>query len=155
MISVYIFAYKCGSLCYFPRFLLKTRLLPYVRVFCQSNKNRSRQKWQESGVIAHCRAAGTYGYSHLSNNREGGNKRVGVQKLQNQLDFFHQFLSQNKVLQLKMTMRKILISFCKNIESFVMKSIRVQGGFLFCADVLCGRPLSQESRYNSEMSSFL
>ena len=31
-------------------------------------------------------------YSHLSNNRAGWNKRVGVQKLQNQLDFFHQFL---------------------------------------------------------------
>ena len=31
-------------------------------------------------------------YSHLSNNRGGWNKRVGVQKLQNQLDFFHQFL---------------------------------------------------------------
>ena len=26
-------------------------------------------------------------------NRGGWNKRVGVQKLQNQLDFFHQFLS--------------------------------------------------------------
>ena len=26
-------------------------------------------------------------YSHLSNNRGGWNKRVGVQKLQNQLDF--------------------------------------------------------------------
>ena len=32
-------------------------------------------------------------YSHLSNNRGGWNKRVGVQKLQNQLDFFCQFLS--------------------------------------------------------------
>ena len=31
-------------------------------------------------------------YSHLSNNSGGWNKRVGVQKLQNQLDFFHQFL---------------------------------------------------------------
>ena len=32
-----------------------------------------------------------------------------------------------------MTPRKIFIRFCKNIESFVMKSINVQGGFLFCA----------------------
>ena len=32
-------------------------------------------------------------YSHLSNNRGGWNKRVGVQKLQNQLDFFRQFFS--------------------------------------------------------------
>ena len=32
-----------------------------------------------------------------------------------------------------MTVRKIFIRFCKNIESFVMKSINVQGGFLFCA----------------------
>ena len=31
-------------------------------------------------------------YSHLSNNRGGWNKPVGVQKLKNQLDFFHQFL---------------------------------------------------------------
>ena len=31
-------------------------------------------------------------YSHLSNNRGGWNKHVGVKKLQNQLDFFHQFL---------------------------------------------------------------
>ena len=30
-------------------------------------------------------------------------------------------------------MRKIFIRFCKNIESFVMKSINLQGGFLFCA----------------------
>ena len=29
-----------------------------------------------------------YLYSHLSTNRGGWNKRVGVQKLQNQLDFF-------------------------------------------------------------------
>ena len=32
-----------------------------------------------------------------------------------------------------MTMRKIVIRFCKNIETFVMKSINVQGGFLFFA----------------------
>ena len=32
-------------------------------------------------------------YSHLSNNRGGWNKRVGLQKLQNQLEFFYQFLS--------------------------------------------------------------
>ena len=32
-----------------------------------------------------------------------------------------------------MIVRKIFIRFCKNIESFVMKSINVQGGFLFCA----------------------
>ena len=32
-------------------------------------------------------------YSHLSNNRGGWNKRGGVQKLQNQLAFFRQFLS--------------------------------------------------------------
>ena len=32
-------------------------------------------------------------YSYVSNNRGGWNKRVGVQKLQNQLDFFSQFLS--------------------------------------------------------------
>ena len=32
-----------------------------------------------------------------------------------------------------MTVRKIVIWFCKNIETFVMKSINVQGGFLFCA----------------------
>ena len=31
-------------------------------------------------------------YSHLSNNSGGWTKHVGVQKLQNQLDFFHQFL---------------------------------------------------------------
>ena len=30
-------------------------------------------------------------YSHLYNNRGGWNKRVGVQKLQNQLDFFQGF----------------------------------------------------------------
>ena len=30
-------------------------------------------------------------YSHLSNNRGGWNKRAGVQKLQNQLDFFQGF----------------------------------------------------------------
>ena len=71
-------------------------------------------------------------YSHLSNNHGGWNKRVGVQKLQNQLDFFFQFLCQNKDLQLKITVRKIFIRFCKNIKSFVMKSINVQGGFLFC-----------------------
>ena len=35
-------------------------------------------------------AYGIFTYSHLSNNRGGWNKRVGVQKLQNQLDFFHQ-----------------------------------------------------------------
>ena len=40
-------------------------------------------------------------YSHLSNNRGGWNKHVGVQKVQ-------------------------------NIESFVMKSINVQGGFMLC-----------------------
>ena len=33
-------------------------------------------------------------YFHLSNYRGGWNKHVGVQKLQNQLDFFHQFLLQ-------------------------------------------------------------
>ena len=32
-----------------------------------------------------------------------------------------------------MTTKKIFIRFCKNIESFVMKSLNVQGGFLFCA----------------------
>ena len=32
-----------------------------------------------------------------------------------------------------MIVRKIFIRFCKNIESFVMKSINMQGGFLFCA----------------------
>ena len=32
-----------------------------------------------------------------------------------------------------MTMRKIFIRFCKKIESFVMKSINVQGECLFCA----------------------
>ena len=32
-----------------------------------------------------------------------------------------------------MTVRKIFIRFCKNIESFVMKAINVQGGFLFYA----------------------
>ena len=32
-------------------------------------------------------------YSHLSNNSGGCNKRVGVQKLQNQMDFFCQFVS--------------------------------------------------------------
>ena len=32
-------------------------------------------------------------YSHLSNNRGGWNKHVEVQKLQNQLDFFRQYLS--------------------------------------------------------------
>ena len=30
-----------------------------------------------------------------------------------------------------MTERKIFIRFCKNIGSFAMKSINVQGGFLF------------------------
>jgi hypothetical protein len=30
--------------------------------------------------------------SHLSNNLGGWNKRVGVKRFQNQLDFFHQFL---------------------------------------------------------------
>ena len=55
---------------------------------------------------------------------------VGVENLQNQLD--SQFLSQNKDLQLKMTMRKTVIRFCKNIKSFVMKSINVQGNFVLC-----------------------
>ena len=32
-----------------------------------------------------------------------------------------------------MTVRKIFFRFCKNIESYVMKSINPQGGFLFCA----------------------
>jgi hypothetical protein len=32
-------------------------------------------------------------YSHLSNNRGGWNKHGGVQKLQNQLAFFRQYLS--------------------------------------------------------------
>jgi hypothetical protein len=32
-------------------------------------------------------------YFHFSNNRGGWNKRVGVQKLQNQLDFSPQFFS--------------------------------------------------------------
>ena len=50
-------------------------------------------------------------YSHLSNNPGGWNKHVGVQKLQNQLDFFHQFFCQNKDLQLKMTVRKIFIEY--------------------------------------------
>ena len=71
-------------------------------------------------------------YSHLSNNRGGWNKRVGVQKLQIQLDFSVNFLIQNKDLQLKMTMRKIIIRFCKNIESCVIKSINVQGDFCLC-----------------------
>ena len=32
-----------------------------------------------------------------------------------------------------MTVRKIFIRFCKNIESFVMKSINMQGGiFVLC-----------------------
>ena len=34
-----------------------------------------------------------------------------------------------------MTVRKIVIRFCKNIETFVMKSINVQGGFLFLCRV--------------------
>ena len=55
----------------------------------------------------------------LSNNRGGWNKRVGVQKLQNQLDFFCQFLSQNKDLWLKMIVRNIIIRSCKNIEGSV------------------------------------
>ena len=37
-------------------------------------------------------------YTHLSNYRGCWNKRVGVQKLPNQLDFFHQFLCYNKAL---------------------------------------------------------
>ena len=32
-----------------------------------------------------------------------------------------------------MTVRKIFLRFCKNVESFVMKAINMQGGFLFCA----------------------
>ena len=32
-----------------------------------------------------------------------------------------------------MTVRKMVIRFCKNIESFVMVSINGQGEFLFCA----------------------
>ena len=32
-----------------------------------------------------------------------------------------------------MTMRKIIIRFCRNIVRSVMKSINMQGGFLFCA----------------------
>ena len=32
-----------------------------------------------------------------------------------------------------MTVRKIFIRLCKNIESFVMKLLNVLGGFLFCA----------------------
>ena len=31
-----------------------------------------------------------------------------------------------------MTVRKFFIRFYKNIESFVMKSINVQGGFMLC-----------------------
>ena len=31
-----------------------------------------------------------------------------------------------------MTVRKIFIKFCKNIKSFVMKSINVQGNFVLC-----------------------
>ena len=34
-----------------------------------------------------------FDYSHLTNNREGWNERVGEQNLQNQLEFFCQFLS--------------------------------------------------------------
>ena len=32
-----------------------------------------------------------------------------------------------------MTVRKIFLRFCKNVESFVMKAINMQGGFLFRA----------------------
>ena len=71
-------------------------------------------------------------YSHLSNNQGGCNKREGVQKLQNQLDFFCQFLSQNKDLQLKMTVRKIIIRFCTKIERSVMKSINMKEDFYLC-----------------------
>ena len=52
-----------------------------------------------------------------------------------------------------MTMRKIIIRFCKNIESSVlnierslMKSINVQGGFLFCAGWNFPKLLSVTSR---------
>ena len=39
-----------------------------------------------------------------------------------------------------MTVKKIFIRFCKNIENFVLKSINVRGGFLFCAG--CNFPKS-------------
>ena len=38
-----------------------------------------------------------YAYPHLSNNCGGWNKRIGVQKLQNQMDFFCQFLSLDQI----------------------------------------------------------
>ena len=40
-------------------------------------------------------------YSHLSNNRGGWNKRVGVQKLQNQLDFSIKFYDRIKIYSSK------------------------------------------------------
>ena len=48
----------------------------------QARWNDYKVGWDQSHIY----------YSHLSNNRGGWNKRAGVQKLQNQLDFFHQFL---------------------------------------------------------------
>ena len=50
-----------------------------------------------------------------------------------------------------MTVRKIIIRFCKNIESFAMKSINVQGVFLFCAGwifVLCRVEFSKIGKHD-------
>ena len=45
-----------------------------------------------------------------------------------------------------MTAKKIFIMFCTNIESFVMKSMNVQGAFLFCAGWNFQKSVSVTSR---------
>ena len=45
-----------------------------------------------------------------------------------------------------MTLRKFVVRFCKNIETFVMKSINVQGGFLCCAGWNFPKSVSVTSR---------
>ena len=60
--------------------------------------------------------------NYLSNNRSKDQSRVFFHVLFVSLNFLSKpvgFLCQNKDLQLKMTVRKIFIRFCKNIETFV------------------------------------
>ena len=124
--NFFIYYFKHGSLCRSRANRAKRRNELGSPVQTQGNLSNLLRGIDNKTVRRQVHNFNLFTYSHLSNNCGGWNKRGGVQKLKNQLAFFRQFLSQNKVLQLKMRGCEKNVSssgFVRISESFVMKSI--------------------------------